>query len=129
VPLGSDQLTQVLDLSMRSRGSRGLVERHGLSLPCRAPGTPPFRSATRTGPQVWPRDATLVAVAAGPCAACTESWSVLYCEGALNDGSEAVATQYVTVPGVPSRCRPVSVAVQARPPNKIVLELVAMVKQ
>ena len=37
VPLSSDQLAKVLELSMRSRGSRGLVECHGLSLSCRAP--------------------------------------------------------------------------------------------
>lgn len=60
---------------------------------------------------------------------CSERWSVLRYEGALNDESDAVAMQYATVPGAPSTERPVSVAVQARPPNKIVLELVAMVKQ
>ena len=50
-------------------------------------------------------------------------------DGARKDPSDAVDMQYWVVGGVPSEYRPVSVAVQARPPNRIVFIAVAMVKQ
>jgi hypothetical protein len=67
VPLRSDQLAKVLELSMRSRGSRRLVERHDLSLPCRAPAraTSSCRRWDRSHPFVRSDQMVVCAVPSG----------------------------------------------------------------